>query len=61
MEKRCIKLRDLGWAADRPLLLIECTNHNTTLMVRVSETGEGVPGDKPIAGLAILAGNIIDW
>jgi len=38
MEKRCKKLRDLGWAADRPLLLIECTNHNTTLMVRVSAT-----------------------
>jgi hypothetical protein len=56
-----MKLRDLGWAADGPLLLIKCTNRQHRPEGPRFHHGEGGAGDKPIAGLAILAGNIIDW
>jgi hypothetical protein len=60
MLERCIELRDLGWAADGPLLLIERTNRQHHPDGQRFRHGEGGAVDKPIAGLAILAGNIID-
>jgi hypothetical protein len=54
-------LRDLGSVADRPLPLIECANRRHYPDGQRFRYGERGAVDKPIAGLAILPGKIIDW